>query len=236
MTNKRFGKIHDTIKYLADEIEEHKTQVDKILKEDQAIELLEKTLSEIAKTSNEAKVSHLRNLLVNSYLRDEDSFETKEFYLNLMLGLSTGEILLFKAVYYAPDPCVENIYPSEYHRNQNNLITTNDLDSMAQYTEGEITFAEGEKTLRERLKPVFEGHASAILDSATFLLDSKGLTCIRDNLNDTTGKRILMVKGQPFATSISIRQSHIADSLITELTPIEKSRTEVGLDFVKYIR
>ncbi len=234
MTNKRFSKIHDTIKYLADEIEGHKTQVDKILKEDQAIELLEKTLSEIAKTSNEMKVSHLRNLLVNSYLKDESSFETKEFYLNLMLGLSIGEILLFQAVYYTLDPCVESIYPSEHYGSQNNLITANYVDPMAQYAEGEITFVKGEKTLLERLKPVFEGHASGMLDSAAFLLDSKGLTYIRDNLNDTRVKRIQMVKGQPFTTSI--RQSHIADSLISELAPIEKSRTEVGLDFVKYIR
>jgi len=104
---------------------------------------------------------------------------------------------------------------------------------ISQYTEGSFTYIQGDKSFYDQLRPKFEHFGKGMLDTAISLIDSKGLTSIKNNLSDTTTKQIEMVRNPSFASSINTFSSSIG--VIQTQTPFSKSKTEFGSRFMGFV-
>jgi len=245
-SDKQLHKIASAIEYLCKQIQSVDVEIAEFLTEDQTVELIHKSLNEISIASNDDKIKLLKQLLVNSFVMSDVTFELKEICLKILSDMTVPEIMLFSIVYFKPDPFINIIYPKEYYdRNTFNLSKPSHkiyASMTLPYEEDSATFAEGDKSLRDYLNSEFGDSNKTVIDGAIARLDSKGITAIRDNINDTTIKTFNMKQFNPLAVNIvnPVIQATIFSPTIKEdkdknRTPIEKCKTEFGLDFKRMV-
>ena len=246
--SKRINKICESIKLLYEKIKENDIKVENILKEEEVIELLEKTLNEIAKSSHKKKIKYLQNALIKSFTNKDITFRKKEFYLNILTNRSIGEIQLLNVIYKDDDTFIKRIYtqkqePPSDDSHLNFINRLQDANCIGiNYKEGEVKYVKGNIALKEYLESIFNKTETGVLAGIIFTLDSKGITSIKDNLTDTTVKEIIMKYTDVFKDTDSTifniptynSNMHIDQNQRTG-TPIKNSQTEFGIDFIDYI-
>ena len=72
-----------------------------------------------------------------------------------------------------------------------------------------------------------------MMEAAVSLLDSKGITSLRDNLSDTTVKRIEMVKEQSIV--LTAGDMGVVDPSRPRTTPFERSKTKLGKQLMEFL-
>lgn len=229
-TNIRFRKIADAIEELSNSVNRRGIDVQQILNEEEAIEILEKTITEIGRTANEEKLRLLKNLLVRSCCDSNMAFDEKEFYLSVLSSLSIWELKILHFMYINGDPFVITVNPYSDFQTQrfSRTVTT----GFEQY---EIGYREGSESLRSKLSTHFgENNLVNVLGSIA-LLDSKGLTAIGANLDRTTNKIQTVTRDASMILSGGMSNSLYANAAHRsepQNTPFEASKTEFGEKFV----
>lgn len=254
IADKKVEKITEAIDELANKVKVNDIVIDKLLTEGQACELLEIHLGEIARTSDEEKTRFLKNSLNNSFTNSDLLFEDKELYMLTLKGLSVTEIFMLKELYQRDDPFVSKIYPHEpqpsniYGEVQRLKILNPNLGFATvqpEYAIDSSSYIEGMQTLENYYEKKFE-KKWPFLKGGCHLLDSKGLTNLKDNFENKIRKEIKMKRTDinplqlgnvGYISSIihdPTRVQHIMAPLNSK-TPYEGSRTEFGEAFMKYV-
>jgi len=232
LNNTRLNKICSSIKILAEEINRLGIEVEEILNEDQVVEIVDKSLSEIARSSSEEKINYLQRLLIKSFIDKEKSYNTKEFYLNLLVNLSVSEILLLRAIYIDNDPFINYIYPEQTLSEP--PIVEKIVYPNYSHSKGKIEFIEGTKSLKDYIKSKLPDFDDTAIDGVISQLDSKGLSNINPNLNNTTVKEI-DYRQYDLQKMVSIPTNFDVVYHPEGGTPIDKSQTELGKSFINYV-
>jgi hypothetical protein len=106
-TNKKFERVCDALETLHARIEDQKVKVEEVLSEDEVVEVLNKTLAEIAVATDSEKIKFLKHGLAASFTSKEISFGRKQFFLNLLRSLGSLELSLIHALYIGADPYIQ---------------------------------------------------------------------------------------------------------------------------------
>lgn len=240
------GKVTSAIQELAERVNENDSKIAEFLNEDQVCELLEKHLSEIANTSDAIKNDYLKQSLFNSFTNSSLDFEDKELYFSILKGLSSTEIILLKTLYLSTDPFVDKKYPERTFNIQDPL--SNKI--ITQYQIEKTEYINGNRSLESQLEQTFQ-KKWPIIQGAYNLLDSKGLTNIRENLNKKTVKELTMkaveTDSPNYLTTLYSNPStnFLAgnSSTLTRMpiygedakTPYEASKTKLGQQLIDYV-
>ncbi len=240
LNNIKLNKILSAIKLLMEKVENSKIKVEDILTEEQAVELLDRTLSELGRTSNSEKIKYFKNLLTSSYTRDDVDFCGKELYLNILTNLSVAEILLLKALYIEPDPFSSYEYPEpEDDLSRLGIKITPDIYAqssiMPQYHVESIEYSDGDTSLIDYLKSHLHVDEE-VINGAIAQLDAKGLSNMGNNYSEKTVRKVQYAKGQmPVVSPIGFADNITFTGREQKGTPMEKSQTLIGRAFMDFI-
>lgn len=265
MSEKKWQKILDAIELLEKTVKVNDIVIEKLLTEDQACELIEKHITEIAVSSDETKVEYLKNSLKNSFSSSSFQFEEKELFMNTLKTLTGLEIILLKQIYLTEDPFVEKTYPQDLtppvYGYQNSFPDSDEplinagagtisgmtyVTMSKKYIKDSESYKTGGKSLEQYFKEKFQKEWS-LLNGACSILDSKGLTTIKENLDNKVYKEIKMklAEGNPLfingLMSSTFSPSFLNNGTILPVfgkdaqTPFEASQTDFGKKFIEYI-
>jgi len=235
-------RIFKALNKLKEAIERLPEEKKKILSEDEIIEIVKYALEDIANTSSKEKLEYLHNSLIKAFTKEEVSYSQKQFYLSTLRNFSLGELELLKEIYLSSDPFVE-IYPK---RKQSNSISSplyferkNVFYPPPQYL---VQYKEPQsgETLKEMLQLGLKHLSLGTLEGLIESLDGKGLTKIGPNLNSRTQKIMTETFRDPIERELEQIEINKTASWsyqsAPQKTPYEASRTEFGIDFIKYIQ
>ena len=238
--NRRTAKrILDTLDELRRSMENLPEEKRYILSEDEAIEIVYSTLEEISKTSSTDKVKYLRNSLLKSFTNDEIEYKKKELYISTLKDLTQGELDLLNVIYLSYDPFDQTFSYEPSSDNLGVFSLGNQANTIHLASLGFDTYEEPDSgdTLEDVLNQKLNYLTGGTLYGLINLLDKKGLSEIKTNLNQRTIKK----KNYQNINHLGImpQQTNTAsmrlNGAMPNKTPIEASRTSFGEDFIQYI-
>jgi len=231
-------RIFETLDELRKEIEQNPSAKKDVLSQDEVIEIVHSTLEEIMKTSNDEKVSYLRNSLVRAFTSEEISYAQKQHYLAVLKELTLGELEVLGVIYFSGDPFDQRYRESQLIIGDSFVAQSGQRNTFTPLPVDEYTEPVSGDTLRDVLEQKLRHISGGVVEGLTRSLDSKGLTNIEPNLDRRTikiskGRDLAQLGAIPMQNSITTFQ--LSKDVPTK-TPIEASRNRFGEDFIKYIR
>jgi hypothetical protein len=234
--NIQHEKICSALEELSSRVDAHSINVEDVLNEEQAIELIGKTVTEIGKTADKEKIRCLKKMLIYGCCDSSVDFEEKELHLNTLIGLAIWEIKLLNYVYSGSDPFEIREYPNE-QKDCGNMaghgIATGiqfNLGGCLSYGTSKTEYREGKESLQDKLVANFGKKYQGLILGTIAKLDGKGLINMKNNLHKKTEKVLTMDKNH-----IGILLGG-ASNLKPSQTPIEGSKTDFGKFFFDSIR
>lgn len=251
-TNKKFERVCEALEALHQRIEHQEVKVEEVLSEDEVVEVLNKTLGEIAVTSDSEKINFLKHGLAASFTSKEISFGRKQFFLNLLRSLGSLELSLVHALYIGVDPYTqtESETPMAPLDTGTGLAVMPSAQSFALATAGAVsrTFKEwrddGQKPALSSFLASRLGEPEEIVVGIATSLDRSGLTLAgpvlarkhykvfveRHDLNPS-----LVVMSGSSSAFLADGQWALGATNRPTATPVEMARTELGRSFVRFV-
>ena len=238
-TNRRFDKICDVLSDLNANLESQGTDPEKHLSKDQIIEVVHETLQTVTISSDQKKITYLKNGLGYAFLSD-DTFERKQLFLQVLRGCTSIELAVLRALYNSNDPYL--VYKDPPVSDQTNfqlgdsssMIISTDQYMPQGYWEPVANKDECGKEALLTFLAKQVGFDQAITESATQLLDSKSLSKSGQNLFRKDCKVLQWKQHSNIAVTAQIA-SFNTDNRVRS-TPLEASRTKFGEDFLKFCK
>jgi hypothetical protein len=242
-TKRRTEKICDALSFLQHKVTETRTKIEDVLTADQVNELLHKTLREIALSSEQKHIEYLKNALANSFTTTGTPFQEKRFYMAIVEQLTGIEIVLLESFYAMGDPFIIDIRkPVKTASFENTALRATVLPTIQSVTlpifqsamsNYEIRF-EDKRDVEPLLKRLAQetGLSESIIPGIAGRLDGKGLCLLAPNLTSRRCK--IRTERDYSATSVFTNAQETPSP--DDGTPVEKSRTKFGEDFLRFVR
>ena len=238
---RKFEKVCDVLSDLNWKLESHQVDPERHLSRDQIIEVVHETLHTAATTSDERKISALKNGLGYAFLA-QDSFERKQLLLQVLRSCTSLELAVLPAVYDSSDPYIvhEGHSPVDLATPQYGVLTA--PSSIFSRPEGEWRPVRnkrdcGQPALLKVLADEVHFDEGAT-EGAVRLLDGKGLANAGPNLH-RSDCQVLMWTPTPggiYGLSMSTVSLDTSATTNVQATPLEASRTQFGRDFLRFCR
>jgi hypothetical protein len=240
-SGRKIDKICDVLAHIHETLHDHKIDPTKHLTEDQVIEVVHDTLSEVSTSSDQKKINALKRGLGYAFTSD-DPFERKQLYLKVLRELTSLEILMLSTLYGASDPYQLSFRDPSY--------SIPDYSKPATYHGGVLKFAKVAEDGAWRRARNFEKDEQPVLgdyladkasinrqdaDAALRRLDAQGLSSAGPNLDS---RRAVWSEWVPRSPSLysAIVPTTMTIGIGEKVLPsaMEASRTDFGREFIRY--
>lgn len=241
-------RIADTFENLHRRVIDSDVDPSKVVSEQEVVELVDGALREVVTTSDDRKLTYLRNSLGTAFTDSEIAYADKQAYFTTLRALTIAELDVLLLIYKNGDSFITRevptaraadapsgllgdvtVYANEYRGGQ---YYANQKIELAEYYEPE----DGDY-LSDRLASGLSGTSEPIIRAAFSSLDGKGLTDLSKNLSRRTRKRIRLVDHDHLMKQSLGDLQAMRNTLdeVTQSTPIEGSRTEYGQLFFEFV-
>jgi len=239
-SQRRFERICDVLASLHSNLEEAQADPERHLSKDQIVELVHETLQSAVTTSDERKLTALKQALAQAFLSDEP-FDRKQLFLKVLRESTSLELVVLPLLYAVRDPYVVGHRPPGDKTAEDQPLQVGPADGFVHLAPGfwhAIGNREnpGGQTLLQYLAQEADLDAG-VLEGILRLLDAKGLANASPNLQRSDWKIVewLPMPGKHLVglTTASIVQKVRAD---IRPSPLEATRTAFGRAFLKFWR
>ena len=228
--HRKTEKICEVLSDLNERLSRHGSDPSQHLSKDEVVEVVHNVLPDAAVTSDEKKISSLKNALAYSFI-EEDPFEAKQLFLETLKSCTTLDMRILRAVYNGGDPYI--VHEPEPQANP----TVGSL-GMASITMASVLVSGTWRPTENRdcgRKPLVDELAGSVscqrflVEGAAHRLDGRGLTSLQPNLGLSRCKVHRLDQANVLAVSSYSLTGH---NILP--TPIEASKTEFGDAFLRF--
>jgi hypothetical protein len=237
-SQRRIEKVCDVLSDLESRLEKHSINPDKHLSKDQIIEVIYETLQTASTTSDEKKITALKNGLAYTFIAD-DTYERKQLFMQVLRGCTSLELVMLSTLYEVSDPYLicENQPTVEPDKPDSHLFWTKGIPNIAGMVMGswESVGNKNDSNQPTLLTYIAKhvGFDESVSEGVIRLLDGKGLSNAGLNLNRNESK---IIRWKPSQQVISTVTSNNGFFVKINPTPLEASRTKFGSDFLSFCK
>lgn len=239
-SQRRFERVCDVLASLHRTLEQAQANPERHLSKDQIVELVHETLQSAVTTSDEGKLTALKQALGRAFL-SEESFDRKQLFLKVLRESTSLELVVLPLLYSVCDPFVVGHRPPGSQSNGEQPPQVGPAEGFVHLTPGfwhavGNRDSPGGETLLQYLAKQANLDAG-VLEGVLRLLDAKGMANASPNLQRSDWKIVEWLP-VPEKHLIGSRTASIVQEVRANIrpSPLEATRTAFGRAFLQFWR